>query len=143
MSEHQEDNHFMLTLAHHSHPNSAKGPLVHVKGKIAAVLNNDDNVDGGKHQHFQLLVEETISIKGGHGKINGQTLFVAVRFGDAQGLANPIPNLKAGSPIEAQGEYIDAMRARPGTDNKNPVLPVLHFTHHPIGFITYDGHKFA
>jgi hypothetical protein len=144
MSEHHHhEHHFMLSLPHHSRPNSAKGPLVHVRGTIAAVLHEDDDVDGGTHQHLQLLVKDTISIKGGNGTINGQTLFVAIRFGDAQGLPSPIPDLQAGSPIEAQGEYIDAMRARPGTDNQNPVLPVLHFTHHPVGFVVYENHQFA
>jgi hypothetical protein len=142
MATHHHPKHFHHDLPFHHHPNSAKGPRVHVKGSIAAVLHEDDDVNGGRHQHFQVTVEQLVSIEGGQGDITGQTLFVAVRFGDGEGLSERIPNLAAGKPIELQGEYIDAMRALPGPDNENPVLPVLHFTHHPVGFVLYEGQRF-
>ena len=41
-------------------------------------------------------------MEGGDGDITKQTLFVAVRFGDAEGLPSRIPGLEAGKPIEAQ-----------------------------------------
>jgi hypothetical protein len=139
---HHSHRHFHQDLPHHKLPNSAKGPLAHVRGTIVAVLHEDDDVNGGKHQHFQFFVAQTISIQGSNEDITGQTLFVAVRFGDAEGLPKPIEGLVAGGQIEAQGEYIDAMRAQPGPDNENPVLPVLHFTHHPVGFILYEGVRY-
>ena len=141
MSQHQR--HFFHALPHHSEENSAKGPLVHIQGTIVAVLSEGEGIDGGKHQHLQVEVDQTLEIQGGNGDIDGQRLFLAIRFGDPEGLPSPIPDLEAQHPIEAQGEYIDAMRAEPTTDNRNPVLPVLHFTHHPYGFIIYNGQKFA
>ncbi|MDF5730003.1 MAG: hypothetical protein PUP92_18820 [Rhizonema sp. PD38] len=141
MSKHHR--HFFQSLPHHSHQNSAKGPLVHIRGTIAAVLSSGEGTDGGRHQHLQVHVDKTLEIQGANGDIDGQTLFVAIRFGDSEGIPTPIPNLEVQQPIEAQGEYIDAMRAEPGTDNRNPVLPVLHFTHHPYGFIIYEGQEFA
>ena len=48
-------------------------------------------------------------------------------------------DLKAGEPIELQGEYIPIASAYPTDDNSDPVLPVLHFTHHPVGYVMYKG----
>jgi len=142
MSQHHY-GHFFKSLPHHSAANSAKGPLAHISGTIVAVLSEGEGTDGGKHQHLQVHVDQTLDLQGGNGDIDGQTLFIAIRFGDSEGIQDPIPDLKVQNPIEAQGEYIDAMRAEPTADNKNPVLPVLHFTHHPYGFIIYEGQKFA
>ena len=66
-------------------------------------------------------------------------MFVAVRFGDTEGLDSQVVDLRAGQPIEIQGEYIDEAHAYPTQDNHNPTLPVLHFTHHPVGYIRYEG----
>lgn len=64
---------------------------------------------------------------------------MAVRFGDSEGLDAEIPDLTVGNPIEIQGEYIDVAGVYPTQDNENPVLPVLHYTHHPVGFLKYEG----
>ncbi len=66
--------------------------------------------------------------------------FVAIRYGDSLGLPKPIPDLKEGADIEMQGEYIDRKHASKSRDN--PGDPVLHFTHHPLGYVVYEGHKY-
>jgi hypothetical protein len=137
MSTHSKHFH---VLPHHSNPNSGKGPLVQVQARIQAVLPDDNDPEGGTHQHLQIKVERTLKLEGSNlSDINGQILFVAIRFGDELGLPDRIPELRQGEPIEAQGEYIEADRAKPGPDNHDPVLPVLHFTHAPVGFIIYHG----
>ena len=79
-----------------------------------------------------------------HGAIFvGTEVFLAVRFGDNEGLAQEIPGLQAGQPIEAQGEYISEATAYPTEDNSNPILPVLHFTHHPVGYVLYHGQYYS
>ena len=67
--------------------------------------------------------------------------FVAIRFGDHMGLKSQIPDLAEGQPIEMQGEYIDANHAYPSTGN--PGDAVLHFTHHPVGYVLYHGQKYS
>jgi hypothetical protein len=70
-------------------------------------------------------------------------VFVALRFGDRDGLNHPIRGLHPGQPIELQGEYIDSGHAYPTQDNEgHPPLPVLHFTHHPVGYVVYDGQRY-
>jgi hypothetical protein len=66
-----------------------------------------------------------------------------VRFGDNEGLDHEIDGLASGHPIEVQGEYIDLGPAYPTEDNTNPVLPVLHFTHHPVGYMLYEGEYYS
>lgn len=59
---------------------------------------------------------------------------MAIRFGDNEGLVDQIPFI-AGELTRIQGEYIDAGIAYATEDN--PGLSVLHFTHHPVGFVEF------
>jgi len=61
-------------------------------------------------------------------------IFVAIRFGDNEGLVDPVP-FQEGKMTRMQGEYIDSADAYPTDDN--PGLSVLHFTHHPAGFVEF------
>ena len=45
-----------------------------------------------------------------------------------------------GTPVEMQGDWIPADEATAGEDD--PGLPVLHFTHRPVGFVRYEGEQY-
>lgn len=73
----------------------------------------------------------------------GQQVFCAIRYGDSMGLKERIVGLNkhsVGHTIVMQGEYIDKSHAFPSHDN--PDDPVIHFTHHPVGDIVYNGKKY-
>jgi hypothetical protein len=126
-------------LPHHRFPGSLGYPLAHVLGTIDKVFASPENHHGANHQQFTITVTMVLNFQGGSEDISGQAVFVAVRFGDSEGLDSEIPDLSVGNPIEIQGEYIDSAQAYPTQDNVNPTLPVLHYTHHPVGFIKYEG----
>jgi hypothetical protein len=111
-----------------------EGPTVHIMGTLTKIL--PDDTDGDKHQRFEVRVDDIRCI--GNDYENHQApqkrdfLKVAVHYGGHDGLGigeQPIPNLQAGEKIELQGEYIRHAK-------------VLHFTHHPLGFIEYHGKRY-
>jgi len=63
-------------------------------------------------------------------------VFVAIRVTEG-GIGTDIP-FKTDTPVEMQGMFIPADEAEPGPDNEG--LPVLHFTHGPVGFVKYNDH---
>ncbi len=64
-------------------------------------------------------------------------LFCAIRYWDNDGFGEPISGLESGNPIELEGVYIDKNHVYPSIGN--PDDPVLYFTHHPVGFVIYNG----
>jgi hypothetical protein len=130
-------------LRHHRFKHSLGFPLAHVQGTIDCVFPNFQNHHGADHQHFHVKVDRVLEFKGGDENITGEMVFVALRFGDGEGLESPIPDLTAGQPIELQGEYIDQKECYKTQDNSNPVIPVLHFTHHPVGFVRYHDEFYS
>jgi hypothetical protein len=126
-------------LPHHRFEHSLGAPLARVQGIIAHVFASPEHHHGANHQQFTVTIDKVLDFQGGNQDIAGQTVFVAVRFGDTEGLDHEIEGLAAGTPIELQGEYISAADAYPTEDNRDPVLPVMHFTHHPVGFVLYQG----
>jgi hypothetical protein len=90
--------------------------------------------------HFIVDHIEVISIKGADQSLVTPEAFCAVRFGDKLGLKKHIEGLEPGQPIELQGEYIDQNHAYPSPDN--PGDAVLHFTHHPVGYVVYHGKRY-
>ncbi|WCM22222.1 DUF3465 domain-containing protein [Paraburkholderia bryophila] len=130
-------------LPHHSYVHSLGAPLACVQGTISKVFPSPDNHHGANHQQFVIRIDKVLKFDGGTANLVGTEVFVAVRFGDDEGLAHEIPGLQAGQPIEAQGEYIPDSSAYPTADNDNPVLPVLHFTHHPVGYVRYNGQYYS
>ncbi|GIM47053.1 hypothetical protein DNHGIG_26020 [Collibacillus ludicampi] len=127
-------------MEHHNHPISLRGPKVHVKAVIKKV-EDDVNHHGVGHMHFLIGDLELISIEGADPSIVWKDeAFCAVRYGDQMGLSERIEGLKEGEPIEMQGEYIDKNHAYHTIGN--PGDPVLHFTHHPVGFVIYGGKRY-
>ncbi|NPT56971.1 hypothetical protein [Paraburkholderia elongata] len=122
---------------------SLGAPLACVQGTISKVFLSPEFHNNANHQHFVIKIDKVLKFEGGTQNLTGTEVFVAVRFGDSEGLAQEIPGLQVGQPIEVQGEYISDASAYPTEDNSNPVLPVLHFTHHPVGYVKYQGQSYS
>lgn len=141
------ENRATTILRHHRFSHSQGAPVAHVKGTVETVFGGPGNHHGANHQHFTVKIDDVISFEGsqdGPDSIKGQIVFVAVRFGDDEGLDSQIPDLGENTPIEIQGEYIKQAAAYPTQDNDGPNrLPVLHFTHHPVGFIRYNNQYYS
>ena len=60
-------------------------------------------------------------------------VFLAVRYGDNEGLSQPINGgIDPGDKLHLKGQWITAANAYSQHGDK---MSVLHFTHHPVGFI--------
>jgi hypothetical protein len=121
-------------------PQKTQRDIVHVRGTVTRIFG-DANNGQADHMHFDVKIDTDLGNSSDN--LPGQEVFLAVRYGDQMGLSKPIDNLQTNTPIEIQGEYISADKAFAGPDNSTPKLPVLHFTHHPLGFIVYNGLKYS
>ncbi|WP_090799401.1 hypothetical protein [Paenibacillus sp. GP183] len=121
------------------HPLSLKAPIVHVKAVIKKVEVDGESADG-MHQHLLVNQIVVIEIRGAETSLVSDEAFVAIRYGDAEGIPGRIAGFAEGQPIELQGEYIDVNHAHKGVGN--PGDSVIHFTHHPIGFVLYQGVRY-
>ncbi|GAC1396759.1 MAG: hypothetical protein NVS3B17_17250 [Vulcanimicrobiaceae bacterium] len=122
-------------LSHHRFSRSIGGPLVRVVATVSEIFPSPGFHHGANHQHLVIAVESVESIGGmPQARKVDDSMFVAIRFGDDAGLADSVP-FEVGARARVQGEYVDAMAAYPTQDN--PGLAVLHFTHHPAGFVQY------
>lgn len=115
---------------------------MHVKATIIKVYLDQER-RGAMHQHFDVKINELISIKGADASLVDMTsdTFVAIRYGDNMGLAEPISGITKGQEIELQGEYIDHGHAYPTEDNRDR-SPVIHFIHSPVGYVIYQGKEY-
>jgi hypothetical protein len=117
-------------------PKDDRGIIVRVRGVIQQV--EPDVESHGVHHHHLLVGQiEVLKVWNGTQQEVGDEVFVSIRFDDSLGLPGPIPDLKAGQPIELQGRYIPKNEAYPSVGN--PGDPVIHETHHPFGYVVYDG----
>jgi len=130
--------HFTKTvgfLRHQRFKHSIGGPLIRVLGNIEQFYQSPSHHNGANHQH---LILNNIKVEYSEGLPDGlkvsPRIFVAIRFGDNEGLVDPVP-FEEGKMTRMQGEYIDSADAYPTDDN--PGLSVLHFTHHPAGFVEF------
>jgi hypothetical protein len=132
-----------VILPHHRFVHSLGAPLAAVQGTISRVFDGPENHNGANHQQFDVKIDKVLKFDGGDPADVAAEIFVAVRFGDNEGLPQEIPGLAVGQPIELQGEYLSGPEVYPTQDNQNPVLPVLHFTHHPVGYVKYGGEYYS
>jgi hypothetical protein len=109
--------------------------VAHVKATIKKIESS-----GHGHQHLIIQNIRVINTENLNANTVENEAFVAIRYGDSLGLPAPVPDLKTGEEIEIQGEYIDRNHASKSSDN--PGDPVLHFTHHPLGYVIYHGKKY-
>ncbi|MFZ3170409.1 MAG: hypothetical protein WA118_00245 [Carboxydocellales bacterium] len=113
--------------------------VITVSAVIApASLHCSTDHQGKFHQHFYVYIKRVL--EGDIDIVTGDLTFVAVHFGDSEGIANQIPDLKPGTPIILKGKFVPAEEAYQTADN--PGYSVLHFTHHPVGYIIYHKIKY-
>jgi len=103
--------------------------------------HNPDEPGAGGEIHYQIIVELT-EIKSTYPDIEADMnrclqdkapVFVAVRYGDKMGISQPIQQgLDEGNVLHIKGVWIPEDKAYSHGGEK---MSVLHFTHHPVGFI--------
>lgn len=91
---------------------------------IAEIIESDPDVDADLHNNLA----------------DKSDVFVAIRYGDRMGIMEPIEGLDEGANVHLRGEWITKERAK---EHGGRVLSVLHFTHHPIGFVCTEEKCFS
>jgi endonuclease G len=107
--------------------------------EVDALIDKRDPDDTSGAKHYQLRIRILDVIKGDsrvdadvQRNINERTdVFLAIRFGDREGVLKGIPGLDPGVKLRLKGEWIPRDRAQ---NHGGESVSVLHFTHHPIGF---------
>ncbi|TAK64644.1 DNA/RNA non-specific endonuclease [Methylobacter sp.] len=111
--------------------------VVEIETIVAEYLGIENN-GGDRHQHVILTVTESIE---GDQDVNAdlqrviadqEQVFLSIRFGDRLGLARPVPSIQTGTALRLRGEWITKERAYAHGGER---MSVMHFTHHPIGFV--------
>jgi hypothetical protein len=122
----------------------AQQPLMlkKLKDRNTAEVNatvSDDQGEEGQHYHKLLTVTSLIEVSPSvEDDVNnclndGLPVFLAVRYGDQMGLSEPIPSgFGMNDTLHIKGEWIPADKA---FNHGGEKMSVLHFTHHPLGFI--------
>lgn len=113
---------------------SGRGETRHVRAVVARVFPDRYNHDGAEHQHIWIDDLQALD----EGPDHDGDVFVAIRITEG-GIGEDIP-FEEGTPVELQGDLIPAGEATAGADD--PGLPVLHFTHRPVGFVRYNGETY-
>jgi len=101
----------------------------------------EDDTDNGSHYHLLISIQEILETDPDVNEDvekcmnEGLPVFVAIRYGDSQGIQEPIDGLEAGAKLRLRGEWIPKEEAYSHGGEKRSVL---HFTHRPIGFICVE-----
>ena len=112
--------------------------VVEVEATLKVREPDDTDSSGGKHYRLRIAVTKIVvndpDVAGDlkDAKTTGRDIFVAIRFGDSMGVQGQIQGLNAGAALKLKGEWITKEKARAHGGDK---MSVLHFTHHPLGFI--------
>ena len=112
--------------------------VVEVNATIRVKEPDDSDPSGGQHQRLVVRVvkilrsDAHVATDLNKSLTNALDVFLAIRIGDSMGIAKPIPGLKVGLPLHLQGEWIPKDKAQAHGGRK---MSVLHFTHHPVGFV--------
>jgi len=114
---------------------------VTVQGTIVGYEEEDQDESGAHHQVFIVEVESVTPAPGRSGLAPGQRLYVVIRYGDSQGLEEAIPGIAEGKPVEVQGVYVTPEEAYDQGDGLQ--LGVIHFTHRPVGWVKFEGRRYA
>jgi len=113
---------------------SGRGDVRHVSAAVARVFPDRYAHDGAEHQHIWIDGLKALD----NGEDYDGDVFVAIRITQG-GVGQDIP-FAEGAEVEMQGDWIPAEQATAGQDDPN--LPVLHFTHRPVGFVVYQGETY-
>jgi endonuclease G len=108
--------------------------------EVKATIKEREPDDKSSPKHYQMIVVLDQIINSSPGikndiqlcKKNHLPVFVAVRFGDRQGINQAITSgMSKGDKMHFKGEWITRDKA---TKHGGEKMSVLHFTHHPLGF---------
>ena len=113
---------------------SGRGEKRRVAANVSKVFPDRVSHDGAEHQH--IWIDGLRALDGGAD--HAGNVLVAIRVTEG-GIGTDIP-FEVDAPVELQGMLIPADEAEPGADD--PGLPVLHFTHRPVGFVIYGGKEY-
>jgi hypothetical protein len=101
-----------------------------------------DDVDGSRHYrmiiHLKDVTECDVDVKQDvqENIDNNGRVFVSIRYGDSMGITEGSEKLdaelKEGTELKLRGEWITKEKAY---SHGGEQLSVLHFTHHPLGFV--------
>ncbi|GGR02006.1 hypothetical protein [Deinococcus ruber] len=112
--------------------------LADVQATLTTRESDDTDAQGGRHYH---LIVRILSADHPDTRIQADVqdciatqrpVFVAIRYGDRMGIQEPVEGLQEGAALHLKGEWITREQAQ---DHGGERMSVLHFTHHPIGFI--------
>lgn len=127
----------------HLQPASTLLPFQGILVRVTATISLVEPVvhaHGAAHQHLLVRDIRVLEVEGASPAEIDEFAFVAIHYGDREGLRTPIPDLLATESIELQGQYIPKNQAYPSSGN--PGYAVIHFTHHPVGFVVYHGVRY-
>jgi hypothetical protein len=113
---------------------SGRGEKRHIEATVSRVFPDRSSHDGAEHQHIWIDKVKALD----DGPDYAGNVFVAIRVNDG-GIGTDIP-FEVDTPVEMQGMWIPADQAYHGEDNEG--LPVLHFTHRPVGFVEYEDEEY-
>jgi hypothetical protein len=111
-----------------------------VSGRIAEMNPEDQDEEGVLHQIIAVAVDLVLEDDKRAGLAEGEVVVVAIRYGDPSGFARPVPGLAVGELISVCGVYVAAEEAYAQPDGEQ--LPVIHFTHRPLGWVEYRGKRY-
>jgi endonuclease G len=110
-----------------------------VEVSAVVLVHEPDDTDGDRHLRMKVRISEVVETDPDVDAdlqrcfTTGDAVFVAVRIGDRMGILNPpVDGLNEGSALHLRGEWIPLESAQAHGGER---MSVLHFTHHPIGFI--------
>jgi len=107
--------------------------------EVDALIDKRDPDDTSGAKHYQLRIR-ILDVIHGDARVDADVqrnitertdVFLAIRFGDREGVLKGIPGLDPGVKLRLKGEWIPREQAN---NHGGERVSVLHFTHHPIGF---------
>lgn len=132
-----EDLHAAWLFHYLKHRDLPYRDVVQVEAKVVEVLPPGTDSVPPLHQLFFVSITNVLDNSNGREIGLRVPTLVALRYGDAAGLASPIPDLRPEEPATIRGMYLPASATRPGPDGAHH--PLLHWVHHPLGWIEYQG----
>jgi endonuclease G, mitochondrial len=135
-----------LNQIHTQHQGDVQGQIDSLRKPEPDVVEVEATIvksNGDEHEHYQFYVNVTKQVtQSDDAEVNQDIanciehkleVFLAVRYGDNEGLSQPIKSGdNVGDQLHIKGQWIPAERAHAQDGEK---VSVLHFTHHPVGFI--------
>ena len=109
--------------------------------EVSAKLHKLESDGHSLHVQMLITIEEVLEVNAAVADdvqrvlTGNEDVFLAVRVGDSMGISKPIVGLVVGVGLKVKGEWIPRDKAFAHGGEK---LSVLHFTHHPLGFICVE-----